>query len=59
MRHEPRLDMNEGTKLGMPGRALNGDFWVLPYSPFSTAPEYPIRGAQAQRHDRQRRVGGE
>lgn len=29
MRHGPRLDMNEGPKLGMPERALNGDLWVF------------------------------
>lgn len=29
MRHGPRLDMNEGPKLGMPERALNGDLWVV------------------------------
>jgi hypothetical protein len=28
VRHEPRLDLNEGPKLGMPERALNGDLWV-------------------------------
>ncbi len=51
--------MNERPKLGSEQGGLNVHLWVLPYSPSSTAPEYPIRGTQAQRHDRQRGVGAE
>ena len=29
MRHKPRLDMNEGPKLGSEGRGVNVRFWVV------------------------------